>query len=112
MEEHCVDLISEHDDAVRKRFIPKPGAVSSRAVRDVCVEVSGACTEEEFTKLQPVLESWHLHDEKETGKISVLEGQMFRDQVANRFNIPGTQRMAGISGDGGTAVDTAAHSEL
>merc|ERR1712164_130573 len=82
LEEHCVDLISEHDDAVRKRFIPEPGAVSFRAVRDVCVEVSRACTEEEFTKLQPILESWHLHDEKETGKISVLEGQMFRDQVA------------------------------
>lgn len=112
LEEHCVDLISEHDEAVRKRFIPKPGAVSSRAVRDVCVEVTGACTEEEFTKLQPVLESWHLHDEKETGKISVFEGQMFRDQVANRFNIPGTQHMAGISGGGSTAVDTAAHSEL
>jgi len=94
LEENCVDLISEYDDAMRKKFIPSPGVLSSSAAHDICVEVSKECSEEEFEKLQPALESWHLHNQNETGQISALEGHMFRLQVASNFNIPGKQSTA------------------
>ena len=91
LEEHCVDTISEHDEAMRAKFIPSGGVLSHSAPREVCTEVTKDCSTQDFDEIQSVLESWHLKDHNETGKVGPLEAQMFRREVARSFNRPGTQ---------------------